>query len=279
MKVRIVTDSTCDLPDELIKQYRIEVAHTYINVGEISYIDGVDLSREQFYERIATFSQHPSTAAVSPGIFSEIYEKLAQEGVQEILSIHISSKLSAFCNHARLGANSADSVAVHVVDSQTVSMGLGLLVMLAARAAEAGQSAEQIVAMLAERIPRTRVYAGVDTLEYLRRGGRISWGKASLGTLLSIKPILEVKNGIAEPSVQVRTRKKILPKLLELIVPLLPLEMLAIIYSGDRESAEQLYSELSAYFPPGEPPLMTIIGPAVGVHTGPNVLGFASISR
>ena len=279
MKVRIVTDSTCDLPDEVVKQYGIEVAPTYINVGETSYVDGVDLTREQFYERIGSFPSHPSTAAVSPGVFAELFEKLAKEGVQEIVSIHISSKLSAFCNHARLGATSVEGVTVHVVDSQTVSMGLGLLVLAAAQSAESGQSAEQIVASLSQKIPRTRVYAGVDTLEYLRRGGRISWGKASIGTLLSIKPILEVKNGIAEPSVQVRTRKKILPKLLELIQPLAPLEMLSIVYSGDRQSAEELSQQLASYYPDGKKPIIAIIGPAVGAHTGPNVLGFASISR
>lgn len=277
MTIRLVTDSTCDLPDSVIAQYNITVAPAYINVGQKSYLDGVDLTREQFYRNLPTFSPHPTTAAPAPGYFTEIYNRLAAEGATEVLSIHISAQLSAFLNSARLGAEATDAVRVTLFDSRQVTMGLGLLVLTAARALADGRSVAETVQLLSERTGRARVYAGLDTLEYLQRGGRVSGLQASIGSLLKIKPVLEIKDGLVHPSERVRTRKRLMPRLIEIVQGMGRLEELAVLYTGDRQEAQEFYDLVAPYFPAGSARLLAEVGPAVGVHAGPGALGFAAI--
>jgi DegV family protein with EDD domain len=278
MTIRLVTDSTCDLPDEIIGRYAITVVPAYINVGQKSYQDSVDLSRDEFYRNLGSWSTHPTTAAPSSGVFAEVYERLAAEGATAIVSIHVSAQLSGFCNSARLGAEEAP-VPVHVVDSQQVAMGLGLLVMAAADAVEQGQSAAGVVATVEDRRNRTTLLAGFDTLEYLQKGGRVSGLQAMLGSLLKIKPILQVKDGLVQPFDKVRTRKRLVPRLTEVLEQMGPLEELVVLYTGDSADAEAFYQAVSHRFPAGSKRLLTLVGPAVGVHAGPGALGFAVIKK
>jgi DegV family protein with EDD domain len=173
MTIRIVTDSTCDLPEEIVAQYGIVVVPLYINFGRESYLDGVELSREAFHARLPDADPPPTTAVPAPEMFIDAYERLADEGASEILSVHISKSLSAVVDQAELAAREA-STPVRVIDSGTLSLGMGFLVWAAAEAAALGRSMEAIVSLIADQSQRTRVFAALDTLEFLRRSGRMN---------------------------------------------------------------------------------------------------------
>lgn len=190
MSIRIVTDSTCDLPAETIARYGIGVVPLYINVGQQSYLDGMDITRQEFYEKLPTFPIHPTTAASSPQRFRALYDALAEEGATQVLSIHVSATLSSVVDTARLAAQETASTQVTVVDSGQLSLGIGFMVETAARMAMVGRSVDEILAALDEQGKRTHVFAALDTLEFLRRSGRMNGFIAGLGTLLQLKPIL-----------------------------------------------------------------------------------------
>jgi DegV family protein with EDD domain len=190
MTIKIVTDSTCDLPSELIKMHNITVIPMFIIVGEQEYRDGIDLSRQEFYERLPQFHPSPTTAAPGPDIFRQVYERLASEGATEILSIHISIKLSGTVDISRQAARETSVVPVTVFDSRQLSLGTGFEVLTAAKAAAQGKSMLEIIEMLNDQISRTHVFAALDTLEFLRRSGRMNSAISRLGELLQIKPLL-----------------------------------------------------------------------------------------
>jgi len=172
MAIRIVTDSTCDLPLSMLERHGIITVPLYINIGDRSYLDGRDLSRQEFHQSLPEYESHPTTAAPSPGMFHEEHQRLADGGATEVLSIHISISLSAVVDAARVAAREEDSVAVTVLDSRQLSMGTGFLVLSAAKAAAEGRPMHEIIALLEEQISRTHVSAALDTLEFLRRSGR-----------------------------------------------------------------------------------------------------------
>ncbi len=191
MTIKFVTDSACDLPKAIVEQYDIRVVPLFINIGNVSYQDGVDLSREDFYRNLPDYHPAPKTAAPGPAQFQAVYDQLADEGASAIISIHISESLSNTVEAARMGAKDYTRVPVTVVDSNQLSLGVGLLVVTAAQAAAEGKSVEEIVAIIEEKSQRTYTFAALDTLEYLRRGGRMSLAVAKFGEILHIKPVLE----------------------------------------------------------------------------------------
>ncbi len=276
--INIVTDSTCDLPQEIIDQYNITVVPAYVNIDDKSLTDGVELTRSQFYSNLASYQTHPTTSAPAPAEFTAVYDKVAAAGATQIISIHISAELSSFLNSARLGAQ-ATSHDITLVDSRNVTMGLGLLVLRAAQAIEAGDSKDEVVAMLNRLIPRTYVYAAADTLEYLRRSGRVGFAQAGLGSLLQIKPILIVTEGKATSFDRVRTTKKIAPTLVNLLAKHGELENLAVIDAAAPERAQALKQMVAESFPNGSPQISAQIGPAIGAHIGPGTLGLALIEK
>ncbi len=279
MSIRIVTDSTADLPTAIVEQYGITVAPAYINIGEASYVDGVDLTRQTFYENLASYDPPPTTAAASSGQFSEIYTRLASEGASAIISIHLATELSGFLNAARLGAESAESARVHVIDSRSISMGLGLQALAAATAAAAGTELTTILAMLDAMRTRTYVYAAIDTLEFLRRSGRISLTEAGLGTLLRIKPIVKVYDGVVTTIERVRTRKRVPNALETLLEQTGPIKQLSILHTNALDRAIELKAHLQPLFPDqGDDAIIAEVGPGIGSHVGPNGLGFACIA-
>jgi DegV family protein with EDD domain len=277
MTIRIVADSTCDLPKEFIEKYKIAIIPMYINVGTQAYVDGIDLSRKEFYERLPGFKPAPTTAAPGPDVFRQTYERLASEGATEILSIHISVKLSAVMNIATQAAKETTAVPVTVFDSRQLSLGTGFQVLAAAQAAAEGRSLSEILAMLEELIPRIRVFAALDTLEFLRRSGRMNFAISFLGTLLQIKPFMKMYNG--DPTAErIRTRNGAMKRLVELLTEAGPLEKVALLHSRAADRAQVLLQQVRPMLPAGDI-LVEEINPSIGSHIGPGVIGFACISK
>jgi DegV family protein with EDD domain len=277
MSIKIVTDSACDLPEEIVAEHHITVVPLYINVGDQSYLDGVELSRQEFYERLAGWKTPPTTSIPGPEQFRQVYERLAAEGATEILSIHISISLSGILNVVRLGAQEAKTAPVTVFDSKQLSLGTGFLVLTAAKAAAAGRSMAEIVALLEEQAWRTHVFAALDTLEFLRRSGRVNGFHSGVGNLLSVKPLLKMHNG--EPtSERVRTRRRAIKRLIRLVSDLGPLEQLALVHTNAPDAAEALRQQSWRLFPEGQEPLSVDVTPVIGAHIGPGAVGFACIA-
>jgi DegV family protein with EDD domain len=277
MKRRVVMDSTCDLPPEVVAELQIEVVPVYINVGEQGYLDGVELSREQFYSQLPDYEHHPTTAAPSPETFAAVYEKLASEGAEEILSIHIASSLSATSRMAKGAAKDFQSARLVVFDSGQLSSGTGFMVETAARAFRQGMDLNQVLPMLEEQGRRTFVVAGLNTLEYMRRSGRVSSLMAGLGSLLQIKPLLTMHRGTAS-SERVRTSRRALERVAELVEITQPVERLAFLHTNAPEKAHALKERLSHLLPQAEVPMLNIT-PVIGVHIGPGAAGVGWISR
>ena len=273
--IRIVTDSTADLPPELAAEWGITVVPCLVHFGRETFQEGVDLSHAEFYRRLAATPELPTTASPGPGVFATAYRQLAVE-TKQIVSIHLSSKLSAVYNAAHLGAEGIPGAEVAVVDSSTVSMGLGWLAVLAARAARMGRSLQEIVRLVEAVRPRVRVFALLDTLEYLRRGGRVSQLVAMLSALLSVKPMISVEEGDVLPLGRVRSRRKAVARLVSLVEELGPLAELAVLHSRARQAAEALADRLAAFFP-RQRMVIAEVGTVIGTHVGPNGLGMACV--
>jgi len=277
MNTFILTDSTCDLPAETIERYGIEVAALHINMGSETFFDGVNITKEEFYRRLPDYDPAPSTAAPGTALFIKHFEKLVGKGAKEILSIHISESLSATINSARMAAKEFTKVPVTVLDSTQLSLGMGLLVERAAQMAEAGKKAEEIVSQLREIMPRTYVFAALDTLEYLRRSGRMHIAVARFGELLRLKPLVFMNGGKPDAH-RVRTREKAMDRLFSWLDKHGPFEELAIVHAGVQERAEALREEARQYFPEGEI-IIQQITPVLGTNLGIGALGFAGIAK
>lgn len=276
MTVRIVTDSTCDLPPETVAQYDIRVVPLFINVGKEGYLDGIDITREEFYQRLPSFPEHPTTAVPSPQKYRAVYDALAEEGASEVLSIHISISLSAVLNVARVAAQETTSVPVTVFDSRQLSLGSGFLVEKAAKMAAAGCSVAEILPVLEDQIKRSHVFAALDTLEFLKRSGRMNRFVTSFGTLLQVKPILTMYDG--KPGTErVRTRERATKRLLEMLEAVSPLERVAIVHTHAHPRVLELRAQAAAFLP-AEDLLIADITPVIGAHIGPGAYGFAAVS-
>lgn len=276
MSIRIVTDSNNDLPEELIARYGITVIPFYINVGTKSYLDGVEMSHAEFYERLPTFESHPMTSVPGPGVMVKTYERLAAEGATEILSIHIGASLSAMVNSARLAAEEFDTIPVTVFDSGNLTLGTGFQVLAAAEAVAAGRPLAEIVEMLADQAAHTYCFAALDTLEYLRRSGRLTRFQSSLGSLLQLKPILKMNAGEVDME-RVRTERRAIVRVKELVAELGPLQKLAVVHTHALDRAVALQQETKDLFPAGDVPLFAEVTPVIGVHIGPGAVGFVAI--
>jgi DegV family protein with EDD domain len=277
VSIKIVTDSTCDLPQDLLQEYGVTVVPLYINFGDQGYLDGVEITRQEFYERLPESDPLPTTATPGVDAFKQVYEDLADSGASEILSIHISISLSATVDVARTAANETKKVPVTVLDSQQLSLGTGFLVLSAAKAAAEGKSMDEIVSMLDEQTSRTYVIAALDTLEYLKRSGRMNAVVARLGSVLKIKPILIMHDG--EPTGErVRTRERALARLIEFISELGPLEELALVHTNAAQEAKELFQRSKHLFANQEEPLSVDVTPVLGTNIGPGVVGFACIT-
>jgi DegV family protein with EDD domain len=274
MTVKIVTDSSCDLPDELVSQLGIDVVPLTIRFGSEELVDRVDLSSSEFWARCSTSAELPSTAAPAPGAFEEVFRKAAAGGAEGVVCVNLSSKLSATGESAQAAARAvADVVPVKVVDSLSVTLGLGMIVVESARRAAAGATLDEIVALAEDMARRTKVYGSLDTLEYLKKGGRIGAAQALLGSILSIKPCIEVVDGKVEPGPKQRTRSKSLQWLADQVGKHQGVQNLAILH-GDAPDVATLKGLLTAHFP-ADDIVVGQLGAVVGAHTGPRTIGVA----
>lgn len=277
MTIKIVTDSTCDLPDSVIDELGISVVPLYINIGNQGFLDGVDISREEFYNNLPTYSEHPTTGTPGTQAFLETYNQLADDGATEIVSIHISENLSGTVNVASAVAEGYDRIPVTVVDSGQLSLGTGFQVELAAEMAADGKPVSEIIAALKDLRSRTFVSAGLNTLEYLKRSGRMNRFMHGLGSLLQIRPILTMKDG--QPgSDRVRTSLRAEKRLLDLLEDHLPIERFALLHTNAQQKAEEFKQKIHDLLPEGEIFSMDIT-PVIGVHIGPGAVGYAVISK
>lgn len=275
MTVRIVTDSTCDLPTEMIDRYGIRVVPLYINVGKQGYLDGIDITREEFYQKLPSFPEHPTTAVPSPQKFRAMYDSLAEEGATHVISIHISVALSAVVDMARTAAHDTTSALVTVLDSQQLSLGTGFLVETAAKLAAAGHSVAEIMSSLSDQIKRSHVFAALDTLEFLRRSGRMNRFMSNFGTLLQIKPILTMYAG--KPGTEkVRTRERATRRLLEMLRSIGAVERLAVVHTHAPEKVEALRRHATSLLPEDQI-IVADITPVIGAHIGPGAAGYAVV--
>lgn len=277
MSIRIVTDSTCDLPQEIVDRYGITVVPLYINFGDQGYLDGVEISRQEFYQRLPDSDPLPTTATPGVDAFRQTYNRLAEEGASEILSIHVSISLSATVDVARTAAKQTQKVPVTVFDSQQLSLGTGFLVLSAAKAAADGLPLDEIVSMLEEQTSRIYVIAVLDTLEFLKRSGRMNAVVAKLGSMMQIKPLLIMHAG--EPAGErVRTRERAIKRVIQFVDELGDLEQIALVHTNAPDEAQALYRRAKHLFPKDEKPLSVDVTPVLGTNIGPDVVGFAFIT-
>jgi len=277
MSIRIVADSTCDLPQNVIQEFGISVVPLFINVADKGYLDGVEITRKQFYTDLPDYEFHPTTGTPGPEAFTQVFTRLVTEGATEILSIHISKSLSATVEIAQTAAHTFTQIPVTVRDSQQLSLGTGFQVETAARMALEGKSMEEIRNALDDMSSRTYVAAGLKTLDYLRRSGRMNAFMAGLGSFLQLKPILTMSNGLPG-SERVRTASKAESRLIEMLEEHQPIERFALLHTNAPEEAEVFRSRISHLIPEGEVYSMDIT-PVIGAHIGPGAVGYAIISK
>ena len=271
MGVRVVTDSACDLPDDLIERDGIEVVPLTIRFGKEELVDRKELSTDEFWRRLADSDVLPETSAPSAGAFEAAFRRQIADGATGIICINLSSKLSATMQSAQVAAQAVQpDCPVVVIDSLMVSMGLGSLCLTAARRAADGDSLESIVANVTDRRNRSKLYGTLDTLEFLKKGGRVGNARALLGSMLAIKPVLEVRDGEVEEAGKVRTRSKALRLLVERVKEG-PFENLAVLH-GNAPDLDELLDLLEPLTPRDEI-VVGQIGPVIGTHAGPRVIG------
>jgi DegV family protein with EDD domain len=277
MGVRVVTDSACDLPDDLIERDGIEVVPLTIRFGKEELVDRKELSTDEFWRRLAESDVLPETSAPSAGAFEAAFRRLIGDGATGIICINLSSKLSATMQSAQVAAQAVQAdCPVVVVDSLMVSMGLGSLCLTAARRAADGDSLESIVANVTDRRNRSKLYGALDTLEFLKKGGRVGNARALLGSMLAIKPVLEVRDGEVEEAGKVRTRSKALRLLVDRVKQG-PFENLAVLH-GNAPDLDELLDLLEPLAPQDEI-VVGQIGPVIGTHAGPRVIGVTFQAR
>lgn len=279
MPVRILVDSTADIPPQRARELGIEVAPLTVEFGDESYRDGVDLDGPSFYHKLAISPKIPTTSTPPPALFEERYKKLIAEGATGILAMHIASKLSATYSVSRTAADevtAATGVPIEVIDSRQVSAGFGLPAEIVAEDARNGATLEQVKARAESLLARIHLVAVLDTLTYLQRGGRIGKSKALLGTMLNIKPLLEVKNGEVVPLEQPRTRAKAQARIGEITKALGAIEAVAIAQSDD--TVGQQLQQLVRGFWSGSIETFSL-GPVVGTHAGPGAGAVVAITK
>lgn len=277
MAVRIVTDSTSDMNQALLQEYGIERVPLTVHFGEESYRDGVEMDPDRFWAKLQSSPHHPRTAQPAPGDFLTVYQRIHEAG-DEILSIHLSSKMSGTMNSAQIAAQMLPEAKITLIDTKTVSLGLGMAVIQAARMAREGMHRESIAAEVRQICARTHIFFTLDTLEFLRKNGRIGKAQALLGSLLGIKPILQVdRDGVVAPADKVRGRSKVLARMMELMQERVPAGRkirIAALHTHAQPEAEAWLAEVSKLYTVEES-FVSEIGSVVSTNVGPGTVGFA----
>jgi DegV family protein with EDD domain len=271
MTVKIVTDSVADIPPEILKELDISVIPVLVRFGEETYRDGIDITNEQFYERLVHNKVVPTTSVPSLDLFARTYARLAQE-TDEILVIMLSSKLSGLYNAALQSVSLMDNNSrIKVIDSGCAVMSQGFAVIKAAQAAKTGAKMDEILEIVQNTLLRVDMRAAFDTLEYLKRGGRIGRATALMGSILKVNPIIMVRDGKVEPAGRARSRAKAMDALYDFAASYKKIEGLAVEEAACLQDAEALVNRLGAIFPK-EKIYHTHTSPVIGTHTGPGLL-------
>jgi len=272
MTVKIITDSTADLSPQVARELGITVVPVYLRFGEKVYRDGIDMGHDEFYRKLAEGSAQPATSQPTPADFADAYKKLSKES-DEMVSIHVTSKLSGTCNAALQGSRELvkSGCRIEVMDSLSTSMGLGMIAMAAARLAGAGESLQAVTDEVREVIPRIRLFGVFDTLKYMLRSGRIGKAKALLGNVLNVKPLLTMRDGELLPAGLARTRSRGMDRLFGLLKNALNIQEMAIVHSTTPDEAASLKERITSVFD-RKGIHIARLGPALGVHGGPGAL-------
>ncbi|MBZ0293556.1 MAG: DegV family protein [Anaerolineae bacterium] len=276
-KIKFVTDSTSDIPQELVEKWGITVIPVFVNIGDHSYADdGVDLRREEYYKELPSLVPLPTTAAPSPGLAKQYIEK-AYEGADHLVIVTLASKLSATYDAIRLGASELPPENVTLIDSGSVTLALGYQVLCAAEVAAETGDLEQVLETIHRVRRHSKLIALIDTLEYLRRSGRVNFAAAGLGALLQVKPIITVNDGEVETLSRVRTAKRARQELVELLQEYAPVDRLALLHTNNLEGVTWMKEQLADLLP--EEVLTVNVAPTIGTHIGPNCLGFVAVGK
>lgn len=272
MTVRIVTDSACDLSDAELEEWGIGMVPLSIRFGDEEFVDRTELSTDEFYRRLGESEHLPETSAPAPGAFAAMFNKMAAEGASAVVCINLSEALSATIQSARTAAGSDDvEIDVRVINSKSVTGGLGSIVLACAKAGRDGASVDDVVALAEDMSGRTRVYATLDTLENLKKGGRIGGAQAAFGAMLSIKPLLDLSSGEVVAAGKQRTRKRSLAWVKEQLANAGEVENLAILHANATDYNDFM-SSLSD-IPSVATARTNIIGAVIGTHGGPGIIG------
>jgi DegV family protein with EDD domain len=272
MTIRIVTDSTCDIPGDVARELGITIIPDFINVGSESFLDGVDINRQDFYRRLPGWRASPSTSAPGAEVFQQVYERLAGEGATQVLSLHLSERLSNLSNVARLAAAATHSVAVTISPGGFITLGGGFAAVAGAQAARAGKNLQEVIDVINNCLERTYIYANAQTLEYLRRSGRVSNLRAMMGSWLKIIPVVKLHKDevLIEP---VRTQARAVARVIELAAGQAPLEHLGVLHANTPAAARDLFQSVAHLVPPGSAVWTMDITPVLGAHIGPGATG------
>jgi DegV family protein with EDD domain len=279
MKIGLVTDSPSDFPADLAIRYGVEVIPAILVIEGKEYVDGLDITREAFYTRLPSLRSAPTTAAPSPADFAARYQKLLAAGCEQIISIHTAEKLTSLPNFARNAARDFDG-RVTVVESGSLTLGTGFQVLAAAEAIEKGLELEPVLEVIQSTRERIRVGAALDTMEYLRRSGRVPAAITAIGGLLSIKPVVELREGAVRPISAARTTRHAAEALLDFLLSLGPLEQLAVLHTNAEPRARDFLRALLESDARQRIPreIRTVnVTSLIGTHIGPNGLGFAAV--
>ena len=274
MTVKVVVDSTSDIPEKLAKEWDITIVPTYVVFGGKSYRDRLDISEDEVYARLDHDSVFPTTSVPSPQDFADVYSRLADE-TNEIISIHVTSRESGVYNSALLGKGLVSKKChIEVIDSLSVAMSCGILAIAAAREAKTGASLEKVADVVRESIPRMHLLMVLDTLKYVVRGGRVGKGYGLLGSVLRVKPLLTIRDGKLMLAGVVRTRAKAINRLYDFVEDFPQVSEIAVSYTTSNEEAEALAERIKSSHP-GIPLYLTRVGPVLGTHAGPGAMGVA----
>lgn len=274
--LRIVTDSLADVPPAIAEELGIVQIPCIVRFGSQEYRDRVDLSSAEFYQRLTASPTLPTTSQPATGVFEELYHKLARE-TDQILAIHTISSLSGIYNASAVAAQGIPKVRIELIDSHQVTMALGWLVILAARAAREGLDLDQVRRIVEDTMPRVHVIGALSTLEYAQRGGRLGKGAALIGTLLHVKPLISIENGEVVPVENARSQKRALERLVDIVLASGPIQEISVIHAASPDLAARLKAMLAATLSESRI-VMAEAGPVLGAHVGPNAVGAAWVT-
>jgi DegV family protein with EDD domain len=271
MPVRVVTDSACDLDDAVIAELGITIVPLSIRFGSEEYVDRVNLSAQEFYDKMASSAALPETSAPAPGAFEQAFRGLLDGGADGVICINLSGGLSATIESARNAQRAMPDAPVSIVDSLTVTGGLGSQVAAAARAARDGAALDEVTKLVEGMVPRTKLFGTLDTLDNLKKGGRVGGAQALIGSLLSIKPMIEVRDGVVHEAGKPRTRGKAIRQLADKLRDAGPVENVYVMHglAPDKDELVDLVAEIV----PRDEITVGVIGATIGTHGGPRVLG------